>query len=553
MKGTEAIVEILAYEDIPFAVVYPGSGIENVIVALARDEKKRIRCILPRHERVGMDILDGYARVSGKAGVGLVCGGPGGAHALTGISQSFCDSIPALLLKGQQSLQSVGTRSIQSIPTAESFKEVTKWAFTVYRTERLPEVFRRAFTALRSGRLGPVVLELPVDVTSGEIPDDQFSYRPVNNGFRYTADPADVEEAADLLAQARNPYMVAGMGVLQSEASDELRQLSELLSAPVGTTLNGKSAFSEDHPLSVGMGGYPRSAMSTPQARYWATRADVVLGVGNSFLTPLSSQGAVPEGVKLIHVNIDPLESNRTRQPEVVRVGDARLVLKDLLAALRERLGEDKVINEDKAAKIKEMKEAWQTAWTNKANSTDNPIHPYAVTWEIMQNVDRANTIILHDSGLVRWHLSYIYEAIAPRTYLGMGGQSLMGWTIGASMGAKLARPDALVIGVMGDGAFGMTGMDIETAVRMNLPFLCLIQNNTSLGICKPGYGDNTDPVDLGGDYTKVAQGLDAHAQRVEDRRELASALKNAIAAIKDGRPSVLEVMVALEGPMPAL
>ena len=128
-----------------------------------------------------------------------------------------------------------------------------------------------------------------------------------------------------------------------------------------------------------------------------------------------------------------------------------------------------------------------------------------------------------------------------------------MGWTIGAAMGAKLARPDALVIGVMGDGAFGMTGMDIETAVRMSLPILCLIQNNASLGICKPNYGANTDPVDLGGDYTKVAQGLGAHAQRVEDRRELAFALKGAIDATKDGQPSVLEVMVALERPMPAL
>jgi acetolactate synthase-1/2/3 large subunit len=552
MRGTQAIVEILAAEGIPFVIAYPGLGNESIISALLHDEKRRIRCILPRHERVGMDLVDGYARVSGEAGVGLVCGGPGSAHAFAGVAQSFADNIPFLLLKGQVNSANLGTKSMLELPTVESFREISKWAMTVNHTTRLPEAFRRAFTALRSGKLGPVVLEIPLDVADGEIPDEQFVYRPLKKRFRCTADPNDIEEAADLLAKAREPYIVAGMGVLQSEAWHELKELAEALSVPVGTTLNGKSAFPENHPLSVGIGGYPRAAMSTPQALHFAKKADVVLAVGNSFMSA-SSQGPIPDGVKLIHINIDPTESNKFRQPDVVLVGDAKLVLKDLLRALEERLGVRKGIDMEKIDKIKELKEAWQASWKDKVTSEGKPINPYRVTWEIMKIVDRENTILLHDSGLARWYVSYIYESTAPRTYLGMGGQSEMGWSLGAALGAKLARPDALVVNVMGDGAFGMTGMDMETAVRLNIPILCIIINNSSLGISKVGIRDGkTEMVDLGGDYTKIANGLGAYAERVEEPKEFVPALKRAIASTKDGQAAVLEVIIALESIMRA-
>ncbi len=550
MQGTQVIVEILAAEGIPFVVAYPGLGNEPIISALLNDEKRRIRCILPRHERVGMDIVDGYARVSGEAGVGLVCGGPGSAHAFAGVAQSFADNIPVLLLKGQVHSMNLGTKSMLELPTIESFREISKWAMTVNHTTRLPEAFRRAFTALRSGKLGPVVLEIPLDVASGEIPDEQFAYRPLKKRFRCTADPSDVEATADLLAKAHNPYIVAGMGTLQSEAWDELTELAETLSAPVGTTLNGKSAFPENHPLSVGIGGYPRAAMSTPQALHFAQKADVVLAVGNSFMS-ISSQGPIPDGVKLIHINIDPTDSNKFRQPDVVLVGDAKLVLKDLLCALEERLGGREGIDLEKAGKIKELKDTWQMSWRDKVTSTEKPINPYRVTWEIMQTVDRDNTILLHDSGLPRWYVSYIYESTAPRSYLGMGGQSEMGWSLGAALGAKLARPDALVVNVMGDGAFGMTGMDIETAVRLNIPILCIITNNASLGICKVGKPlDRTEMVDLGGDYTKIAHGLGAYAERVEEPVGFVPALKRAIAVTRKGRAAVLEVIISLESIM---
>jgi acetolactate synthase-1/2/3 large subunit len=550
MQGAQVIVEILAAERIPFVVAYPGLGNENIISALLHDEKGRIRCILPRHERVGMDMADGYARVSGEAGVGLVCGGPGSAHAFAGIAQSFADNIPVLLLKGQVNSLNLDTKSMLELPSIEPFKEISKWAMTVNHTTRLSEAFRRAFTALRSGKLGPVVLEIPLDVSGGEIADEQFSHRPLKRRFRCTADPSDIQEAVDLLVKANEPYIVAGMGVLQSQAADELIEIAETLSAPVGTTLNGKSAFPENHPLSVGIGGYPRAAMSTPQALHFAQKADVVLAVGNSFMAS-SSQGPIPEDVKLIHINIDPTDSNKFRQPDVILVGDAKLVLKDLLLAMEERLGEPKGIDPEKAGKIKELKDAWQASWRDKVTSTDKPMNPYRVTWDIMQTVDRSNTILLHDSGLPRWYVSYIYESTAPCTYLGMGGQSEMGWSLGAALGAKLARPDALVVNVMGDGAFGMTGMDIETAVRMNIPILCIITNNASLGISKVGIRDDrTEMVDLGGDYTKIAQGLGAYAERLEEPGNFIPALKRAIAVTKDGQAAVLEVIIALESIM---
>ncbi|MBI2941873.1 MAG: hypothetical protein HYY04_15695 [Chloroflexi bacterium] len=542
MKVSQAIVDVLAAESTKFVTVITGNGNQHLHRTLLRDPQG-IRLLVPRHERVGLDMADGYTRASGQSGVGLVCGGPGSAHAFAGIAQSFADNVPVLLLKGQVPTAKLGVKSLLEYPTVEPFREITKWAVVLNHPGRVTELFRLAFAALRNGKPGPVAVEIPLDIQDLEVPADAPAYRPVKR-IRTTADPTDVQQAAELLATARSPYILAGAGVLQSEAWDELRALAEALSAPVATTLNGKSAFPENHPLSLGEGGYPRSAMSTPQALHYAQKADVVLGVGCSFMAN-HSQGPIPPGVKLIHVEIDAMASHQFRQPDIVLGGDARLVVTDLLSALGGTKREPDV---ERMADIRRRKEAWLAELTPHTASLEVPIDPYRVVGEVMRTVDRERTVVLHDAGLSRWQVAHPYEAIAPRTFIGMGGQSEMGYSLGAALGAKLARPDCLVVNLMGDGAFGMTGMDIETAVRYQIPILCIVLNNSSLGIELAGRDDPPlhQALSLGGNMAGVARELGAHAERVVDPDALGPALRRAIAATAEGRPAVLEVMVEL-------
>ena len=198
-------------------------------------------------------------------------------------------------------------------------------------------------------------------------------------------------------------------------------------------------------------------------------------------------------------------------------------------------------------AGVKKLKQEWLAEWKPKLTSEEVPINPYRVTWDLMCAVDREKTIVLHDSGNSRGQVSHHYESLIPRGYLGMGGQSAMGWSLGAAMGAKLARPDLLVVNVMGDGAFGMTGLDIETAVRHEIPFICIIINNRVLGITKL-YQQRPHMVDLGGDYAKVAEGLGAYGERVEKPTEVIPAIERAKRALEEGKPAVLDIIIKEEG-----
>ena len=337
MRGGDALVHALEKEGVEYISGFAGSGETPLWPALRAS--KSITVFSARHERMGVEIADGYARATGKVGVALTGTGPGATNTLTGIAGAFADNVPVLLLMGQHPLGSMGREIQQEVPSSIFDKPgQVEGDFCPHR--RHPGRGPSCFYNLRSGSPGPVVLEMPLDVMSSEAPDHLLNYEPVGPGRKAAPDPRDIDRAAEILVNARLPIMNVGGGVLAAEAWDEVLELAELLSMPVASTLVGKGAFPENHPLSLGGGVYPRSKYASGQALHMNRKADAVLAVGNSFRLPNATDGRpIPDGVKLVHINADPGDLNKIYLADVPILADAKLAMRSLVDAVRDRLG----------------------------------------------------------------------------------------------------------------------------------------------------------------------------------------------------------------------
>jgi acetolactate synthase-1/2/3 large subunit len=399
---------------------------------------------------------------------------------------------------------------------------------------------RRAFANLRVSPYGPVLLELPADVAAEQM-DGALEYTPPR-GARAAGDPAAVREAIRLLLAAKKPLLHVGHGVLYAEACDLLLEFAELVQAPVMTTMAGKSAFPEDHPLSAGAAGYSGSGV----AAHFLRESDLVFGLGSSFSrSPFSAP--IPNGKTMIQATANARDLDLEYRLDCGVLGDARLVLEQLIEELKRRAGDDGRRGDEGAAReLKQVKETWLERWLPRLTSNETPINPYRVVWDLDQALDRRQAIVTHDSGNPRDQILPFYEALVPRGYLGWGKSTQLGTGYGLALGAKLAAPDKQVVNVMGDAAFGMIGLDVETAARERIGLLTVILNNSALG----GYEKHMPVATerfrtkfLSGDYTKVAEGLGAYAERVEQPGEIIPALNRAQEITRSGRPAVLEVI----------
>src|SRR5256884_9812 len=346
----------------------------------------------------------------------------------------------------------------------------------LHMADAAPEAMRRAFTQVKNGRPRPVLVEFPVDVLREEIGD--FDYTPAPR-TRVGPDPRDVSRVAEALVAAQRPVIYAGQGVHYGKAWKELRELAELLEAPVTTSLQGKSAFPENHPLSLGSGGRSISK----QLHHFLTNADLIFGIGCSFAT--TNYGvAMPKGKRIAHATLDPTDINKDVPAELALVGDAGLTLQALLVEVKDRLkGSPRGRFSAVTQEIKDLKSEWLAKWTPRLTQDTKPLSPYRVIWDLMHTVDVANTIITHDAGSPRDQLAPFWRATTPLSYIGWGKTTQLGYGLGLAMGARLARPDKLCINVWGDAAIGFTGMDFETAVRERIPILSILFNNFSMAI----------------------------------------------------------------------
>ncbi|GAA0898065.1 thiamine pyrophosphate-requiring protein [Pseudonocardia zijingensis] len=536
MKVREAVAEILVREGVEILTGYPVNDvIEQAAVA-------GIRPVVVRQERTGLHMADAMSRVTSGATVGVFAmqHGPGTENAYGGIAQAYSESVPILVLPAGYPRRLAYVDP--NYHASRQMASVSKSAEPIVSAADVPNVLRRAFTRLRNGRGGPVLVEIPVDLWEEEVPEP-LAYTPVVR-TRYGPDPADVRRAARLLAEAERPVIYAGQGVHYAKAWEQLRELAELLAAPVTTSLEGKSAFPEDHPLALGSGGL---AIPKP-VRSFLDGADVIFGVGCSFTeTPFGTQ--LPFGKRVVHATLDPMHLNKDLPAEIGLIGDAALTLDALLYELRRVLGPSRDAG-PVAAEIAGIREEWLAEWMPRLTSDETPLSPYRVLWDLQHTVDVANTIITHDAGSPRDQLSPFWTTTRPLTYLGWGKTTQLGYGLGLAMGAKLARPDMLCVNVWGDAAIGFTGMDFETAVRERIPILSVLLNNHSMAIelsRMPVSTERYRSTDISGDYAAFARALGGFGERITDPAEIVPAIKRGVAATEAGRPALLEFMTSKE------
>jgi len=538
MRVIDAIADVLKREGVEYLSCFPTTPVIEAAAAAG------IRPIICRQERVGVGIADGFARVrNGRPpGVFAMQYGPGAENAYPGIATAFSDSTPLLLLPLGNSRMMDGVPPLFS--SVRSLASVTRSAEQITVPERVVDAMRRAMSRLRTGKSGPVLVEIPIDLATMEVdPALVASYRPVP-AVLSQGDPEDVDRAAVLLLAAERPVVIAGSGVLYAGASAQLSELAEYLQLPVITTMAGKSAFPETHPLSLGSAD---AVMSGP-AYQFLRDADLVLGLGTS-LTRHSMVTPIPPGKRIIQVTNDPGDIAKGYFVDAAILGDARLVLEQLLEAVRERTGGARS-DASGVARISSMRDAWLGGWLPKLTSSERPINPYRVIWEFMRNVEPDTAIVTHDSGNPRYEMMPFYRSGGPRSYLGWGKSHQLGTGLGLIIGAKLASPEKLCVNFMGDAAFGMTGLDFETAVRSDLPILTIVLNNSTMAVETRSmelshrlYGTR----DLGGNYCQMALAMGGWAERVEDPEDVGPAIGRARRATEEGRAALLEFITGEE------
>ncbi|WP_227356475.1 thiamine pyrophosphate-requiring protein [Haladaptatus salinisoli] len=526
MDVAEAIAEILVAEDVDYLFGFPS----NPLFDTGAVEEAGIRTIVVRQERTGVHMADAVSRVTSgdELGVFACQHGPGTENAFGGVAQAYAESVPLVAFPAGYDLTK--TDVDPKFNSFLNYQHVTKSCEQLKDPESVVETVRRAFSAARNGRPRPALVEIPKDLFSEEI--GEIDYAPTTSS-KAGPDPNDIPPAVDMLLDAERPVIYAGQGVHYAKGWEPLRELAELVEVPVATSLNGKSAFPEDHPLSLGAG----SKSEPGQLAHFLDECDLLFGVGTSFST--TAYGiTVPENNEIVHATLDPTDVDKEVESDHAIVGDAKLTLEALVDEAERRLDGPRGRRDEVVSEIREVREAWLADWRPKLESDETPINPYRVVNELVEVVDAEDAIITHDAGNARDFLAPFWESPEPLGYIGWGKTTQLGYGLGLAMGAKLAHPDKLCINVWGDGAIGMTGLDLETAARYDIPVLSILLNNFEMA----GY-----ETPFGGDFDRVAEALGAYSERIENPDEVAGAIERGVAKTEEGTPVLLEFVTAKE------
>jgi thiamine pyrophosphate-dependent acetolactate synthase large subunit-like protein len=539
MNTHEAIARILKMEGVEWIACFPSN---NLIEAVA---KEGIRPIMFRQERGALMAADGYSRMNHrkKFGVVITQGGPGSENSMGGLAQAFGDNVPILYLPGGPALAQHSVRP--NFSPVRTYQTVSIYNEVIWKPEMTASVLRRAFHHLRNGRPGPAIVEIPADVAMQDVPEVALHYQPPKR-FPQTPSPGAVKDAVRILLRAKKPLIWSGMGTLMAEASAELRELAELTEIPVYCTMPGKSGFDERHPLALGAG----SGSTGLHARQWIQECDVLLALGSS-LTRTSYGQPIPAGKVIIHntESIEDLDKDYT--VEVGLPGDAKLTIQMLIEEVKAELGDNGRKGQSHVvAEIAEIKQKWMAEWTALLHSDEVPINTYRVIGELERRLDKERSIVTHDAGAPRDSIMPFYTATVPHSYIGWGKTTHLGYGIPLMIGTKLAKPDKFCLNFMGDGAFGMSGLDIETSVRAGAPITTIVLNNGDMATYPGGYPvarQTFEVTRMTGDYAKVAEGLGAVGITVTQPGEIAPALERAQRLNAEGRTVLLDIHSNLE------
>tara|TARA_B100000686_G_scaffold133654_1_gene140653 strand:+ start:15333 stop:16973 length:1641 start_codon:yes stop_codon:yes gene_type:complete len=540
MKVLDAVARILKAEGIEWAGCFPSN---NLIEAVA---EVGINPIMFRQERGAAMAVDGFSRMRNREefGVLITQGGPGSENTMGGLAQAYADNVPILYLPGGPA---VSARSVKpNFSPARTYESVSVSAEVLFQPNQVASVMRRAFHALRNGRPGPVIVEIPADVGEMEVDDSVVSSYAPPKRHRFAPDPAEIKEAVRLLLAAKKPVIWSGMGVLMSGASPELTQLAEIAQIPVYCTMPGKSGFDQRHPLSLGSG----SSATSLQARTWLQESDVLLGVGTS-LTRTGYGQPIPDGKVMIHNTETVADLNKDFNVDVGLVGDTKLTLEMMVEEVKVQLGgQNRKGSSELADQIAEINDKWMAEWSDALTSDETPITPYRVIGEMINVLDQENSIVTHDAGAPRDIIMPFYPGTVPHSYVGWGKTTHLGYGIPLMTGVKMACPDKFCMNIMGDGAFGMSGLDIETSVRSGAAITTIVLNNGGMATYPGGYPtarESFGTTYMTGDYAKIAEGLGAVGITVTKPEEIAPALEQAKQLNADGKAVLIDVHSNME------
>ncbi|MHA1276875.1 MAG: thiamine pyrophosphate-binding protein [Candidatus Helarchaeota archaeon] len=563
LTGSEIIVEYLVKEKVPYVFGIPGHGCLGLTDAFRKHPE--IKVIQMKQEMSGVHMADGYYRISGKPLAVFTSIGPGAVNTAIGLASAYVDSIPVLVITGDTHVHMRGKGVLQEIERRRDsdlpriLEPIVKRSWQVAKVEQLPTVMQRAFNVMMTGRRGPVHIDLPMDVqceaSDVEVPEPS-EHKPIG---LLIADPQKVKVAGDLILAAKRPVILVGGGVMAAEAFEELKEFAELVGAAVITTMMGKSAFPEDHPLYA----WHTGSKGTTCGLKLSASADLLIALGCRFADETSSSYkhgvsfAIPP-TKLIQVDIDPNEIGKNYPVAVGIVGDAKSVLTDLIEVLKTRGAKKDYRNTAYYNEIQTLKTEWFEFIQQFKDDSKVPVMISTVLQEARKALAR-DAIVITSSGNIQAQLLQEFPFYEPKTCITAGGFSTMGYTVPAAIGAKLAAPERQVVGMVGDGDFMMTMQELATAVQYQVPILIILVNNMGWvaisDLQRAVYGEEsayaTEFFDKDGqpytpNFKAIAEGFGCYAEQISRCEEIEPAIKR---GLESGRPAVIEILVNREFP----
>jgi len=542
MSGAEIFVRALELEGVKHIFGYPGGAVLDIYDKLKFSD---IDHILVRHEQAAAMAADAYARVTGKVGVCLATSGPGATNLVTGLAVAHMDSIPVVAFTGQVPTYMIGNDAFQEVDTTGITRPISKYNFLVKKIDELADTIKKAFYLARSGRPGVVVVDLPKDVIREitEFFDKEYKNKKIDiRGYKpnLKGHIGQIKKAAKELVLSAKPVLYVGGGVIASEAWDEVRELSELLNIPVTTTLMALGAIPYDHPnylYMLGMHGSYAANMAI-------TECDLLFAVGARFDDRVT--GKLEEFAPyatIVHIDVDPAEIGKNKKVDIPIVGDAKLVLKELIKEVKKLLQKYPETQEIRKKWLKTT-QRWKEMYPFYYEPSDRVIKPQYVV-EKLSELTNGEAIITTEVGQNQMWAAQFYRLKKPRHFLSSGGLGAMGYGFPAAIGAQVARPDATVIDIAGDGSIQMNIQELATAVQYNLPVKIAILNNGFLGMVRQWQGMFYDRnysnvcLSVQPDFVKLAESYGAVGLRAEKPEEVEDVIKEAL-SIKD-KPVVMD------------
>ncbi len=525
LSGAEIVLECFLEHGVDTVFGYPGGTILNIYDALYKYRDK-ITHYLTSHEQGAAHGADGYARATGKVGVCLATSGPGATNLVTGIATAYMDSIPLVAITCNVNLPLLGKDSFQEVDIAGVTMPITKHGFIVKDIRKLAETIYKAFAIAKSGRPGPVLVDITKDVTAAKM-----DYKPLKIKKREeekTYLEGDLLSAVELITEAKKPFLYVGGGAVISNASKELKEFANKIQAPVCDTLMGKGAFDGSHPLYTGMIGMH----GTKAANLGVSRCDLLIALGARFSDRVvGNAGKFAKNAKVLHIDIDPAEINKNIQTDAYIVGD----IKEILSKLNERIESQN--HGEWIEEIQQLKTSFPLKYPKEGLTG-----PYIM--EELYRVTKGEAVIVTDVGQHQMWAAQYYSYKEPRTFLSSGGLGTMGYGLGACIGAKIGRPDKIVVNIGGDGCFRMNMNELATASRYRIPIIQIIMNNHVLGMVRQWqdlfYDQRYSHTVLRDkvDFIKVAEGLGCEGLRITKKEEVALAIEK---AVESQAPFVIE------------